>query len=53
VPLVLDPLNEAAADKVRQYRAAYNNRPSNPISLMPAIASTSGHLHCEFVRLLF
>jgi hypothetical protein len=47
------PLNEAAADKVRQYRADYNNRPSNAISFMPAIASTSGHLHSEFVRLLF
>ena len=41
-------LNEAAADKIRQYRADYNNRPSNPISFMPAIASTSGRLHSEF-----
>ena len=47
------PLNEAAADKIRQYRADYNNRPSNAISLMPAIASTSGRLHSEFVRLSF
>ena len=47
------PLNEAAADKIRQYRAEYNNRPSNAISCMPAIASTSGRLHSEFVRLLF
>ena len=46
-------LNEAAADKIRQYRADYNNRPSNPISFMPAIASTSGRLHSELVRLLF
>ena len=46
-------LNEAAADKIRQYRADYNNRPSNAISFMPAIASTSGRLHSEFVRLLF
>jgi hypothetical protein len=38
------PLNEAAADKIRQYRADYNNRPSNAISFMTAIASTSGHL---------
>ncbi len=37
------PLNEATADKLRQYRADYNNRPSNAISFMPAIASTSGH----------
>ena len=47
------PLNEAAADKIREYRADYNNRPSNAISFMPAVASTTGRLHCEFVRLLF
>jgi hypothetical protein len=46
-------LNEAAADKIRQYRADYNNRPFNAISFMPAIASTPGRLDCEFVRLLF
>jgi hypothetical protein len=43
-------LNEDAADKIRQYCAGYNNRPSNA---MPAIASTSGRSHSEFVRLLF
>jgi len=47
------PLHEAAADKIRQYRTDYNNRPSNAIPCMPAIASTSGRLHSEFVRLLF
>jgi hypothetical protein len=36
------PLNEAAADKIRQCLADYNNRPSNAISFIPAIASTSG-----------
>jgi hypothetical protein len=46
-------LNEAAADKIRKYHADYNNNPSTAISLMPAIASTSGRLHSEFVRLLF
>ena len=46
-------LNEAAADKVLQYRADYNNHPSHAIAFMPAIASTSGRLHGEFVRLLF
>ena len=35
-------LNEAAADKIRKYRADYNNNPPNAISFMPAIASTSG-----------
>jgi hypothetical protein len=47
------PLNEAAADKIRQYRADYNNRPSNAIAFMPAIPNTSGRSHSEFVRLLF
>jgi hypothetical protein len=45
-------LNEAAADKIRKYRADYNNNHPNAISFMPAIASTSGRLHSEFVRLL-
>ena len=47
------PLNETVTDKIRQYRADYNNRPSNTISFIPAIGSTSGLLHCEFVLLLF
>ena len=42
-------LNEAAADKNRKYRADYNNNPSNSISFIPVIASTSGR---KFVRLL-
>ena len=46
-------LNDAAADKVRKYRADYNNNPPNTVSFMPAIASTSGRLHSDFVRLLF
>ncbi len=47
------PLNEAAADKIRQYRADYNNRPSHVIAFMPDTGSTSGRIHCEFVCLLF
>jgi len=47
------PLNEAAADKIRAYRADYNNVPSHAISCVPAIAGTSGRVHSEFVRLLF
>ena len=35
-------LNEAAADKIRQHHADYDNNPPNVISFMPAIASTSG-----------
>jgi hypothetical protein len=46
-------LNDAAADKVRKYRADYDNRPPSAVSFMPAIASTSGRLHSEFVRILF
>jgi hypothetical protein len=46
-------LNEAAVDKIRKYRADYNNNPPNPISFMSDIASTSGRLHSDFIRLLF
>jgi hypothetical protein len=38
---------------IHQYRADYNNNPPSVVSFMPAIASTSGRLHSEFVRLLF
>ncbi len=46
-------LNDAAADKIRKYRADYNNRPLSEVSFMTAIASTSERLHSEFVRILF
>jgi hypothetical protein len=46
-------LNDAAVDKIRKYRVDYNNRPPSAVSFMTAIASTSGRLHSEFVRLLF
>ncbi len=46
-------INETAADKIRKYRADYNNNPPNAVSFMSAIASTSGRLHSEFIRLLF
>ena len=46
-------LNEAAADKIRKYRADYNNNPPSSVAFMPIIASTSGRLHSEFVLLLF
>jgi hypothetical protein len=48
-----ESLNDATTDKVHKYRADYNNRPQSAVSFMPAIASTSGRLHSEFVRLLF
>ena len=46
-------INEAAADKIRKYLADYNNNPPSVVSFMPALASTSGRLHSEFIRLLF
>jgi hypothetical protein len=46
-------LNDTAVDKIRKYRADYNNRSPSAVSFMPVIASTSGRLHSEFVRLLF
>ena len=46
-------LNEVTDDKIRKYHTDYNKNPSNTISFMPSIPSTSGRLHNEFVRLLF
>jgi hypothetical protein len=46
-------LNDEAADKIRKCRTDYNNSPPSAVSFMSAIASTSGRLHSEFVRLLF
>ncbi len=34
-------LNDAAGDKIRKYRADYNNRPPSVVSFMTAIVSTS------------
>jgi hypothetical protein len=34
-------LHDTTADKVRKYRADYNNNPPNTVSFMPAIDSTS------------
>ena len=46
-------LNDATADKIRKYRDDYNNNPPIVVSFMPAIVSTSGRLHSEFIRFLF
>ncbi len=46
-------LNDTSADKVRKYCSDYNMNPPNTVSFIPTIASTSGRLHREFVRLLF
>ena len=49
VPLVLDlripnnidqSLNDAAADKIRKYRADYNNRTPSAVSFIPDIGTT-------------
>jgi len=54
LPSYIDrPLNETVTDKIRKYRSDYNNNPPTSVSFMPAIASTSGRLHSEFIRLLF
>ena len=45
-----DLAEEAAADKIPDYPADYNNRGrSNSISFMCDVVSTSGRLHCELV----
>ncbi len=46
-------LNDTASDKIRKYRADYNNIPPSVVSFIPDIVSTSWRLHSEFVRLLF
>ena len=46
-------LNEAATEKILKYRVDYNNNPPISVAFMPAIASTSGRLHSEFITLLF
>ena len=46
-------LNETVTDKIRKYHADYNKNPLNDIFFMSVIASTSGRLQSEFVRILF
>jgi hypothetical protein len=46
-------INESVVDKIRKYHVDYNNNPPSVVSFMTAIASTSGRLHIEFIRLLF
>ena len=47
------PLNfffsESAVDKIRKYRADYNNNTPTDVSFMTTVDSTSGRLHSEFV----
>ena len=46
-----DPLYVVVAEKIRECRADYNNRPSNSISFMTVVDTTSDRLHC-LVRIL-
>jgi hypothetical protein len=48
-----DSLNQDVTDKIRKHHTDYNNNPPRPVSFMTVIASTSGRLHSEFIRLLF
>ena len=45
------PLREPAQKRVLKYQKAYAN--DHNITCMPAIASTTGRLDAEFLRLLF
>ena len=47
-----EPLHDDVAEKIREYRADYNNCPSNSISFMSAVTNTSGSLHCELLRII-
>ena len=47
-----EPLHDAVAEKIREYRADYDNCPSNSISYMPAFATTSCRLDCELECIL-
>ena len=46
-------LNESVTDKIRKYRADYNNNPPSSVVFIPTITIKSGRLHSEFVCLLF
>jgi hypothetical protein len=48
-----ESLNTSPNDKIRKYRADYNNNPPNAVAFMPDIPGTNGRLHSEFIRLLF
>jgi hypothetical protein len=48
-----ESLNKPTTDKIRKYRADYNNNPPNGVAFRPAIPGTTGRLDSEFIRLLF
>jgi hypothetical protein len=43
-------LNDATAEKIRKYRADYNNRPPSAVSFMPDIASTTRTRNSSFAH---
>jgi hypothetical protein len=45
-------LNDTGADKLRKYRADYNFNPPRGVGFTSVIASTSGRLHSESIRIL-
>ena len=45
-------LDEKAARKITKYRELYRDH-RRQLDFLPAIASTSGRIHCELLRLLF
>ena len=45
-------LDEKAASKIAKYRELYRDH-RRQLDFLPAIASTSGRIHCELLRLLF
>ncbi len=46
-------LNDTTTDKLRKYHTDYNFNPTRGVGFMSTIASTSGRLHSEFIRILF
>ena len=45
-------LDQKAARKIAKYRELYRDH-RRQLDFLPAIASTSGRIHCELLRLLF
>ena len=45
-------LKEVVRIKIRHYRNVYLNRP-DPITFIPSVVDTTGHLYDDFIRLLF
>ena len=44
-------LHAATAEKIREYRADYNNRSSDSISFISTVVTTSDRFQCEIVQI--